>query len=79
MTYANRDQELQVKRWATICGQLSALAALVDLHIVQLNQLRDQGAPEDVLEAETAALARLNDVRKALADANRRLWMRVES
>lgn len=79
MAYVSRDQEFQSKRWATACGQLSALSALIDLHIVQLNQLRDQGAPEDVLEAETTALARLNEARKALAEANRRLWMRVES
>ena len=79
MAYMSRDQELQSKHWSAVCGQLSALSSLVDLHIVQLNQLRDQGAPEDVLEAETTALARLNEVRKALADANRRLWTRVES
>ncbi|ESV34293.1 hypothetical protein BLONG_1906 [Bifidobacterium longum E18] len=51
---------------------------LIDQLATSAGRLRDQGAPEDVLEDLTITLARLRETRKAVSSASRRLWARVE-
>lgn len=69
-------------KWAAACGELDAMGMLIDQLATSAGRLRDQGAPEDVLEDVledlTITLARLRETRKAVSSASRRLWARVE-
>lgn len=64
-------------RCATLSGACSQLARIVEQTIHDLNQLRDTGAPEDVLEHYTTALTNLNQARRSLALAGSALWKRT--
>ena len=46
-------------------GELDAMGMLIDQLATSAGRLRDQGAPEDVLEDLTITLARLRETRKA--------------
>ncbi|WP_179140391.1 hypothetical protein [Bifidobacterium adolescentis] len=74
-----RQQERQRCKWAAACGELDAMGMLIDQLTTNTGRLRDQGAPEDVLEDLTITLARLRETRKAVSSASRRLWTRVEA
>jgi len=79
MTMPSRRQtERQRRKWAAACGELYAIGPTPDQLATQAGRLRDQGAPEDVLEDLTITLARLREARKATMSAERRLWTRVE-
>lgn len=67
-----------LRRWAISVGELDMLGKQLDLMTTEANTIRDQGAPEDVLEDLTAYLGALRQARKALADASRHLYTRVE-
>lgn len=65
-------------RRAVESGQTSQILNTVEQLIRDLNTLRDNGAPEDVLEHYTSALAGLNQARRSVALASTALWKRTE-
>lgn len=79
---SRRQTARQRCKWAAACGELDAMGMLIDQlatsGATSAGRLRDQGAPEDVLEDLTITLARLRETRKAVSSASRRLWARVE-
>ncbi len=79
---SRRQTARQRCKWAAACGELDAMGMLIDQLATSAGRLRDQGAPEDVLEDVledlTITLARLRETRKAVSSASRRLWARVE-
>lgn len=75
---SRRQTARQRCKWAAACGELDAMGMLIDQLATSAGRLRDQGAPEDVLEDLTITLARLRETRKAVSSASRRLWARVE-
>ena len=75
---SRRQTARQRCKWAAACGELVAMGMLIDQLATSAGRLRDQGAPEDVLEDLTITLARLRETRKAVSSASRRLWARVE-
>ncbi|WP_250235823.1 hypothetical protein [Bifidobacterium longum] len=78
MMPSRRQTERQRCKWAAACGALDATGMLIEQLATSMGRLRDQGAPEDVLEDLTITLARLREARKAVSSASRRLWTRVE-
>lgn len=78
MMPSRRQTARQRCKWAAACGALDATGMLIDQLATSMGRLRDQGAPEDVLEDLTITLARLREARKAVSSASRRLWTRVE-
>ncbi len=66
------------RQWALAVGRIDTTSTMVDTLTATVNAIRDQGAPEDVLEQLTQALTGLNQTRRALASASRRLYQRVE-
>lgn len=60
-------------------GRLSQISLDLEQHIRTINALRDQSAPEDVLEHYTTALGQLNTARRELILASNGLWTRNES
>lgn len=75
---SRRQTARQRCKWAAACGELDAMGMLIAQLATSAGRLRDQGAPEDVLEDLTITLARLRETRKAVSSASRRLWARVE-
>ena len=65
-------------RRAVDSGQTSQILNTVEQLIHDLNTLRDNGAPEDILEHYTSALAGLNQARRSVALASTALWKRTE-
>lgn len=66
-------------RLSAASGRCEALASQTRDIITQLNQLRDQSAPETTLDHYTAALAALNTARREITLAADDLWKRVEA
>lgn len=65
-------------RRAVDSGQTSRILNTVEQLIHDLDTLRDNGAPEDILEHYTSALAGLNQARRSVALASTALWKRTE-
>lgn len=74
ISHEHRLTRIQQRRWTATCGQLDLLVAQTDHTIRTISTIRDQGAPEPVLEALTTAIARTTEARQALARAERSLW-----
>ena len=79
MASQSRSHDQYRIRCATSSGSCSQLARTVERTIQDINQLRDSGAPEDVLEHYTSALAGLNQARRSLTLASTALWRRTEA
>lgn len=55
---SRRQTARQRCKWAAACGELDAMGMLIDQLATSAGRLRDQGAPEDVLEDLTITLNR---------------------
>ncbi|TPF97582.1 hypothetical protein EP30_01170 [Bifidobacterium sp. UTCIF-39] len=71
--------QLQQRRWAATSGQLDIIAAQTDHMLNTIATIRDQGAPEPVLEDLTTYLARTQEARKAITRAARTLWNQTDT
>lgn len=70
---SNQETQRAKRQQALATGRVDAACIFTDTLIGTINAIRDQGAPEDVLEHLTDALAGLNQTRRALAAASRSL------
>lgn len=79
MVSMSRDHETLRLRCAVSSGRCDQVAGTLERLLGDVNQMRDHGAPEDVLERYTTAITLIRQARQEITLASIALWKRVEA